>query len=204
MRDWAARVPISPHVGGYGVKFHRWLASSDPQPYNSFGNGSAMRVSSIGWLIDDLPQVEQWARLSALPTHNHPEGIKGAQAVATSVYLARTGRTKADIKQFVEETYGYDLSRPLDQVRETYVYNERCQETVPEAIIAYLDSVDFVDAIRNAVSLGGDADTLAAITGAIAEAEYGVPETIKEQALERLHPLLAGAVAQFEAVRPPV
>lgn len=171
---------------GYGMRFGSWLFSEDIHPYNSWGNGSAMRVSPVAWAFDTLLEVEKYAEISAAVTHNHPEGIKGAQATATAIFLARKGKTKDEIKTYIESKYGYDLSRTLNEIRPNYHFNESCQETVPEAIIAFLESTDFEDAIRNAISLGGDSDTLTAITGSIAEAAYGIPEEIKENALSIL------------------
>lgn len=160
---------------GYGVRFGDWLYEDAPKPYNSYGNGSAMRVSPAAWLGGDMEEVLHLARLTAEVTHNHPEGIKGAQATAAAIYLARTGHSKADIKAYVEREFSYDLSRTCDKIRPTYHHVESCQETVPQAITAFLESTDFEDALRTAVSLGGDSDTLAAITGSIAEGFYGVP-----------------------------
>ncbi|MFZ3130940.1 MAG: ADP-ribosylglycohydrolase family protein, partial [Desulfosporosinus sp.] len=171
---------------GYGARFSGWLAAETPEAYNSYGNGSAMRVSAVGWMFDNLEQVERYARVSARVTHNHPEGIKGAEATAAAVYLARTGKSKMEIKQYLEKTYQYDLNRPLDEIRPNYHHVESCQETVPEAVIAFLESSDFEDAIRKAVSLGGDSDTLAAITGSIAEAFYGIPAELKGKAWSML------------------
>ena len=159
---------------GYGGGFANWLFSDSREPYNSWGNGSAMRVSPCGWFADSLEEAETLAERSAAVTHNHPEGIKGAQATAAAIYLARTDTKKDKIKAYIESKYGYNLSRTLDEIRPGYRFNETCQETVPEAIIAFLESRDFIDAIRNAISLGGDSDTLAAITGSIAEAAYGI------------------------------
>lgn len=179
----------------YGASFLLWLETGN-SPYNSFGNGSAMRVAPCAWAVpitdvmgDGVDQVMALAKASAEVTHNHPEGIKGAQATAVAIYLARwyrhngVDRIKAEIRNTITACFGYDLDRSVDDVREVYLYNETCQQTVPEAIIAFLDSVSFEDAIRNAVSLGGDSDTLAAITGSIAEAAYGVPKWILEKAL---------------------
>jgi len=171
---------------GYGGRFGSWLFSDDINPYNSWGNGSAMRVSPVAWAFDILSEVEKYAEISAAVTHNHPEGIKGAQATAAAIFLARKGKTKEEIKAYIENKYGYNLNRSLDEIRPNYRFNESCQETVPEAIIAFLESVDFEDAIRNAISLGGDSDTLAAITGSIAEAAYCIPKEIKEKALSIL------------------
>ena len=164
---------------GYGGMFHRWLRDTNPQPYGSYGNGSAMRVSSVGWLFDDLQTVRHMARLSAEVTHNHPEGIKDAEATASAIYLARTGSTKAEIKAYIEANFHYDLSRTCDEIRPNYHHVASCQETVPEAITAFLEGTSFEDVIRTAVSLGGDCDTLTCIAGSIAEAFYGVPTELK-------------------------
>lgn len=185
---------------GYGGGFYRWLffpnelRSYDGQrsdglrhPYGSFGNGSAMRVSAVGWFFDTLEETEFWAKKSAEITHNHPEGIKGAQATAAAIYMARTGSTKEDIREYIVSRYGYDLSRTCDEIRPTYRFNETCQGTVPQAIVAFLESTDFESCIRLGVSLGGDTDTLCAIAGAIAEAFYGsIPERIVKHEWELL------------------
>ena len=186
-----------PHAG-YGGMFRRWLKDPNPQPYGSYGNGSAMRVSSAGWLFDDLKTVRHMARLSAKVTHNHPEGIKGAEATASAIYLARTGSTKAEIKAYIEENFHYNLSRSCDEIRPTYHHVESCQETVPEAITAFLEGGSFEDVIRTAVSLGGDCDTLTAIAGSIAEGFYGVPEELKQQCRQRLPEDLRQVLRQFE------
>lgn len=182
---------------GYGGHFRNWLVSEDIHPYNSFGNGSAMRVSPVAWMFHTLTEVEQFAGVSAAVTHNHPEGIKGAQATAAAIFLARKGKSKGEIKAYIESKYGYDLSRTLKEIRPDYCFNESCQKTVPEAIIAFLESLDFEDAIRNAISLGGDSDTLAAITGSIAEAAYKVPEEIKAKALSILDEPLRNVYREF-------
>ena len=176
---------LFPHAG-YGGMFRYWLESSHPQPYGSYGNGSAMRVSAVAWAFNDLQTVRRMARLSAEVTHNHPEGIKGAEATASAIYLARTGSTKAQIKAYIEEQFGYDLSRTCDEIRPGYYHVESCQKTVPEAITAFLEGDSFEDVIRTAVSLGGDCDTLTAIAGSIAEGFYGVPEELKAQCRMRL------------------
>ncbi len=183
---------------GYGRKFLFWLSRRNPQPYNSWGNGSAMRVSSAGWLFDDLDTVLRMAMLSADVTHNHPEGIKGAQATAAAIFLARTGSTKADIKAFIESSFGYDLSRTCDEIRPDYHHVESCQETVPEAITAFLEGKDFEDVIRTAVSLGGDCDTLTCIAGSMAEAFYGVPEELKESCRNYLPEDLLAVLTAFD------
>lgn len=167
---------------GYGNHFYKWIFSGEQQPYHSYGNGSAMRVSSVAWLFDDLESVLHAAKLSAEVSHNHPEGIKGAQATVAATFLARTGHTKPEIKEYIESTFEYDLQRHCDDIRPTYQFCPDCQHTVPEAIIAFLDSTNFEVCIRNAVSLGGDSDTLAAIAGSIAEAYYGLSEELKERA----------------------
>ena len=165
--------------GGYGGMFLRWLASDSYEPYNSYGNGSAMRVSPIGFAFNSLEQTLKEAKKSAVVTHNHPEGIKGAQAVASAIYLARNGKSKGDIQEYVEGTFNYDLHQKLDEIRPDYNFDETCQGSVPQSIIAFLESEDYEDAVRKAVSLGGDADTMACIAGGIAEAFYGdVPKHI--------------------------
>lgn len=158
--------------GAYGGRFGMWLRSADPQPYHSFGNGSAMRVSPCGLFAVTLEEALNLAKASAEVTHDHPEGIKGAQAVAAAIFLARTHKTKDEIRTYIHENF-YPMDRTLDEIRPAYRFNESCQGTVPEAIIAFLESSDFEDAIRNAVSLGGDADTIGAITGSIAWSYYG-------------------------------
>jgi len=183
--------------GSYGARFAQWAVSQNPEPYNSWGNGSAMRVSPIGFALDTLDAVLQEAERSAAVTHNHPEGIKGAQATAAAIFLARQGGSKPEIKTYIETTFGYDLSRSLDEIRPTYRFNESCQETVPEALVAFLESTDFEDALRNAVSLGGDSDTLTCITGGVAEAFYGIPEAIAQAILDRLDPFLRQKTERF-------
>lgn len=195
MQKWGHRYPGA----GYGLRFSDWLDSDDPQPYNSWGNGSAMRVSSVGWLFDDLETVRHMARLSAEVTHNHPKGIKGAEATASAIFLARTGSSKAEIKAYIEEQFGYDLSRTCDEIRPTYHHVESCQETVPEAITAFLEGESFEDVIRTAVSLGGDCDTLTCIAGSIAEGFYGIPEDLKRKCEQLLPSDLITCVRNFYA-----
>lgn len=166
---------------GYGARFNNWIYEKEPKPYNSYGNGSAMRVSSVAWLFNSLDDVLEYARISSKVTHNHPEGIKGAQATAAAIFLARQGADKAIIRNYISDHFEYDLNRTCDEIRPYYRHIESCQETVPEAIIAFLEGNDFEDCIRNAVSLGGDSDTLTAITGSIAEPFYGIPEYIKKR-----------------------
>jgi ADP-ribosylglycohydrolase len=183
---------------GWGGRFMLWGTSASDAPYGSFGNGSAMRVSPVGFARNTLAEVLAEARRSAEATHNHPEGIKGAQATAAAIFLARTGQDKTTIRDFVAKTFSYDLNRTLDQIRPGYDFDESCQGTVPEAITAFLESRDFEDAIRCAISLGGDSDTLACITGGIAEAFYGgVPTDIADEALARLDEPLRDVTEQF-------
>ncbi|MDR0908403.1 MAG: ADP-ribosylglycohydrolase family protein [Spirochaetaceae bacterium] len=194
MKYWGRKYPNS----GYGGRFSKWLFSDDREPYNSFGNGSAMRVSPCAYVVqrsqfihEGIEDVENCARQSAEVTHNHPEGIKGAIVVAKSIYVVRKSYYQAQehmdwvksiVKGFAEEV-GYNMNRSLDEIRPTYQFDETCQGSVSEAIIAFLESTNFVDAISNAISIGGDSDTIAAITGSIAEAAYGIPEAIKKAAL---------------------
>ncbi len=169
---------------GYGGRFVKWIDEESPKPYNSWGNGSAMRVSPVGWAYDSLEEILIEAKRSAEVTHNHPEGIKGAQATASAIFLARTGKTKAEIKEYIKDTFGYDLDRSIDEIRAIFAFDESCQGTVPESIIAFLESTDFESAIRLAISLGGDSDTLACISGSIAEAYYKeIPEKIIENVM---------------------
>ncbi len=193
MRHWGRRYPHA----GYGGMFRQWLRAEHPQPYGSFGNGSAMRVAAAGWLFDTLDKTLEMAKVTAEVTHNHPEGIKGAQATAAAIFLARTGHSKPEIKRYVEQTFGYDLSRTCDEIRPHYRHVETCQQTVPEAIIAFLESNSFEDALRNAVSLGGDSDTLACITGGIAEAFYGMPPELQQETLKRLPEEMQAAYELF-------
>jgi ADP-ribosylglycohydrolase len=158
---------------GYGGRFKEWLISDDLAPYQSFGNGSAMRVSPIGFAFDKLYEVLSEAKESACATHDHPEGIKGAEAIASSIFLAREGKSKEEIRTYVQDTFGYNLQRTIMKIRPTYTFDASCQGTVPEAIIAFLDSHNFESCIRLAISLGGDTDTLAAMAGSIAQAYYG-------------------------------
>ena len=183
---------------GYGATFFEWACDQSREPYNSWGNGSAMRVAPIGFAYDSLDEVIMYARQSAAVTHNHPEGIRGAQATAVAIYLARTGRSKSEIKSHLEREFGYQLSERLDDIRDTYGFDVSCQGSVPQSIIAFLESNDYEDAIRNAISLGGDADTMACIAGGIAEAFYGgVPAPIAAEALARLDAPLRAVVTEF-------
>ena len=171
MKRWGRKYPDA----GYGGRFIWWLMLKDSSPYGSYGNGSAMRVSSAGWLYDDLDTTRKAAAWTAEVTHNHPEGIKGAEATAGAIFMARNHASKDEIRDYIVSEFGYDLSRTCDEIRPGYHHVESCQETVPEAITAFLEGNDFEDVIRTAVSLGGDCDTLTCIAGSIAEAFYGVP-----------------------------
>jgi ADP-ribosylglycohydrolase len=197
LQDFARSYPNR----GYGGGFSRWIRTAgDPKPYNSYGNGSAMRVSPVGFAFDTLAKTLEEAKKSAECSHNHAEGIKGAMATASAIYMARTGSSKIEIKNYISEAYNYDLNRTVNEIRPTYEFNETCQGTVPEAIIAFLESTDFEDAIRTAVSLGGDTDTLTCITGGIAQAFYGtdnIPKPILQGALDRLDPELLDIVLRF-------
>lgn len=182
----------------YGGMFQNWASSARTAPYNSFGNGSAMRVSPVGFAFASLDEVLAEAPRTSVVTHDHPEGIKGAQAVAAAIFLARTGKDKKEIKQFIEGRFGYDLGEPLDEIRKYYTYDVTCQGSVPQSIIAFLESNDFEDAVRKAVSIGGDSDTIACITGGIAEAFYGgVPDHITDETLSRLDDGLRSVVTEF-------
>ena len=182
MREWGAAYPDA----GYGGMFRWWLTADHPEPYGSFGNGSAMRVSAAGWLFDSLAETREKARLTAEVTHNHPEGIKGAESVAAAIWLARRGSTKDEIRDYITREFGYDLSRTLDEIRPGYSFYATCQQSCPEAIIAFLEGNGFEDVIRKAVSLGGDSDTIACMAGAIAEAFYGIPDRFKSECKIRL------------------
>ena len=197
MRKWGKKYPDA----GYGRKFLCWLREKEPKPYGSCGNGSAMRVSAAGWLFDTLEETREKARLTAEVTHDHPEGIKGAEATSGAIFLARTGRSKEEIRDYIVQEFGYDLSRTCDQIRPSYYNNESCQKTVPEAITAFLEGTDFEDVIRTAVSLGGDCDTLTCIAGSIAEAFYGVPAILKAECRRRLPEDMAYVLGRFDISR---
>lgn len=183
LREYYKRYPDA----GYGGMFHKWARSKYPKPYNSWGNGSAMRVSPVGWAYNDLETVLQKAKESAEVTHNHPVGIKGAQATAASIFLARTGISKSQIKEYIQKNFNYNLSFDLKELRKLYRFNESCKDTVPQAIYTFLISDSFEDSIRKAIYIGGDSDTLACINGSIAEAFYGgVPEEIAKEVYKRI------------------
>ncbi|MFH1328910.1 MAG: ADP-ribosylglycohydrolase family protein [Candidatus Bathyarchaeota archaeon] len=193
-RKWANKYPAA----GYGGMFREWFVDYSAGPYNSFGNGSAMRIAPVGFAFDTLEEVLKEARKSAETTHNHPEGVKGAQATAAAVFLARKGRSKKEIAEYITREFSYKLTESVAEIRSYYEFNESCQGTVPQAIISFLESNDYEDAIRKAISLGGDADTLACITGGIAQAFYGgVPEKIVGQARAILCPDMLAIVDAF-------
>lgn len=181
---------------GYGGRFAAWLENGDVEPYGSWGNGSAMRVSPVAYLSNNIVDVEKYARWSAEVTHNHPEGIKGAQAAACAVFLARKGKGKDVIRRYISEYY-YDLDFTLDEIRGDYCFDVTCAGTVPQAIECFLEAESFEDTIRSAISLGGDGDTLAAIAGAIAEAYYGIPDELAEEASVYLDDTILGIVEGF-------
>ena len=195
MQKWGRRYPEA----GYGGRFYRWLYETNPQPYNSWGNGSAMRVSAAGWLFSTLDETRQAAYDTACVTHNHPEGIKGAEATATVIWAARNKWSKAEIRKYVEKNY-YPLNRTCDEIRPGYHFDVSCQGTVPVAITAFLEGNSFEDVIRTAVSLGGDCDTLTCIAGGMAEAFYGVPDDLKEECRRRIEPDMLKVLERFDMI----
>lgn len=197
MQDYGRRYPGR----GYGGRFVGWLVDDDPQPYNSFGNGSAMRVSACAYAAKTLEEAKDLSYIVTAVTHSHPEGIKGAEATTVAIWMALHGATKDEIRAEIEAHY-YPLNFTLDEIRPSYRFNEICQDTVPQAIVSFLEAEDFEDTLRNAVSLGGDADTLAAIAGSIAEAYFGLPEQLRERGLSYLPDELASVVERFEAAYP--
>ena len=197
IRKWGRKYPDE----SYGIRFGMWLMADDDKPYGSFGNGSAMRVSSAGWLFDDIETTRRMARLSAEVTHNHPEGIKGAEAIAVSTWLLLHGAKKDEIRFYLEDEFDYQMYFCCDEIRDTYSFDETCEGTVPEAIVAFFDGRDFEDSIRNGVSIGGDSDTLCAITGAISEAYYGVPRDYEEEVKHYLTDEMKALYERFKAVK---
>lgn len=182
---------------GYGGNFRLWLKDSNPLPYNSYGNGAAMRISPVAYFADSLDKVKELSYKITAVSHNHPEGIKGAEATAAAIFLALQGKSKEEIKEYITQNY-YPLDFTLDEIRDEYEFEPSCQETVPQALEAFFESTDFADAVRNAVSIGGDSDTLAAITGSVAEAYYGVPEDIKEFVRSKLDDNLRNNLLELE------
>lgn len=194
LKSWGRRYPLA----GYGGTFKGWLAGVVKGPYNSWGNGSAMRVSPVGWLCNTLDEVLMEAEESAVVTHNHPEGVKGAKAIAASIFLARTGYEKEAIREYCIETFQYELRQTVEGIRPHYSFDVSCQGSVPQAIISFLDGDDYEDTVRNAISLGGDSDTIAAMAGSIAEAYYGaVPAAIMDEVFVRLPADIMEIVKQF-------
>ena len=200
VQKWGNRYPHA----GYGGMFRSWLITNNPQPYNSFGNGSAMRVSAVGWAYDDINTVLEKAKESAEITHNHPEGVKGAQAAAVAVYLARPGKSKEEIKEYIKEKFSYFLDRTINEMRPSYHFDISCQGSVPESIIAFLESSDYETAVRLAVSLGGDADTMGAIAGSIAAAYYKtINPFILSECWNRLSPDIKQIIQDFGKIYKP-
>ena len=193
MRELGAIYPDA----GYGIMFRNWLRSDYPKPYFSYGNGAAMRVSACGFAAASIEDAKFLSKAVTEVTHNHPEGLKGAEAIAVAVYLARTGAAKGDIKRHIRENY-YNMDFTLDGIRETYPFDESCQGSVPPALEAFFESTGFEDAVRNAISIGGDSDTIGAMAGAVAEAYYGVPKNIRDRAEDYLDPKLLGILIAFE------
>ena len=194
LRAWGMKYPHA----GYGAMFSRWLVSSSHKPYNSYGNGSAMRVSPVGFACNTMEEVFAEAQRSAEVTHNHPEGIKGARAIATAIFLARTGKNKEEIAEYITVQFGYNLHQTLDEIRPWYRFDETCQGSVPQAIVAFLESNDYEDAVRKAISLGGDSDTLACMTGGIAQAYYKkIPSYIAQKVRELLDDELLAVMDEF-------
>ena len=188
---------------GYGGRFRGWMFSNAPKPYNSFGNGAAMRVSAAGFAANSMEEAKALAEKITAVTHNHPEGMKGAEATVAALYMARSGSNISEIRDCIDKNY-YPMNFTLDGIRESYQFNETCQETVPQALMAFFESTGFEDAIRNAISIGGDSDTLAAITGGIAEAYYGITADIRKRTLAFLDEELLRILTDFESKYPPV
>lgn len=194
LQKWGNKYPN----GGYGRMFNNWLHTKNPEPYGSWGNGSAMRVSPVAWVGDTLEEVQKLAKASSVVTHDHPEGVKGALATADAIYLARIGSSKEEIKDHVEVRYGYNLDRTVDEIRPYYSFDVSCQGCIGESIVCFLDAEDYEDTIRNCISLGGDADTMAAIAGGIASAYWEVPRDIQYKAINRLDYELLNVLIEFE------
>lgn len=199
---WMQEIGRKYPLCGYGGMFNMWVDSKNPKPYNSYGNGSSMRISTVAYVANSLEELKDLTTKVTAVTHNHPEGIKGALATASAIYLARIGKKKEEIRKYITNNY-YNLDFKLDEIRDTYTFNETCQKTVPEAIEAFLEANSFIDAIRNAISLGGDSDTIGAITGSIAEAYFGIPKELRERAITYLDNDLLKIVFEFESVYPP-
>ena len=193
MKKWGQKYPYA----GYGARFISWVLSNDPTPYGSWGNGSAMRVSAAGLLYDSLERTREVAKATAEVTHNHPEGIKGAECTATVMFLSRTGSSKAYIKEYVIKEFGYDISKTVDEIRPFHRHIESCMDSLPKALVSFFEGESYEDVIRNAVSLGGDTDTIAAIAGAMAGAFYGIPDDIKSKCNQYLEKDMLEVVNKF-------
>ena len=199
MQLWGRTYPYA----GYGGRFAFWLCQPSPQPYNSFGNGAAMRVSACGWAGKSLEDVIRLSHAVTAVSHNHPEGFKGAEATAVCIWLARNGKSRPEIRDYVNEHY-YPLDFTISGIRDGYSFDVSCQGSVPQAIMAFLEAEDFEDAIRNAISIGGDSDTIAAIAGSIAEAYFGIPDDLRKKALTYLDDRMLKVLTDFEAKYPPI
>ena len=197
MQYWGNKYPDA----GYGYRFETWLKEDSPEPYHSWGNGSAMRVSAAGWLYSTIQKTTDHARYTAEVTHDHPEGIKGAESLAAAVFMLRNGKSKTEVKNYIRGVYGYNFLFTLDDIRPQYGFDVSCQGSVPQAFVSFFESDDFESCIRNAVSLGGDSDTLAAMAGSLAEAHYGVPEDIGIKALSYLDEEMKEVYHKFTEMR---
>ncbi len=196
MKKWGQKFPYA----GYGARFINWVLSEDPEPYGSFGNGSGMRVSPVGWLYDTIERTREVAKWTAEVTHNHPEGVKGAESTAAAIFMARHGASKEEIRDYITTEFGYDLTRTLDEIRPTYTHVEDCMHTMPEAFECFLESESYEDCLRNVMFIGGDTDTLGAIAGAIAEAFWGIPVMFISTAKEYLNEEIEEVVERFYKV----
>ncbi|MCR4792363.1 MAG: ADP-ribosylglycohydrolase family protein [Lachnospiraceae bacterium] len=196
MQDWGHRYPFA----GYGGRFSGWLSSPDPKPYGSFGNGSAMRVSAAGWLYDSLERTREVAGATAAVTHDHPEGLKGAECTAAVIYMGRTGSSKEEIREYADAEFGYDLSETLEEMRSRHRMDETCMDALPKALRSFFDGTSVEDVIRNAVSLGGDTDTIAAIAGAMAEGMYGISESERNDVMRYIEPDMRKVVERFDKI----
>ena len=194
MKKWGKRYPDA----GYGARFINWVLTEEPEPYGSYGNGSGMRVSPVGWLYDTIERTREVARWTSEVTHNHPEGIKGAESTAAAIFMARNGASQEEIKKYLTEEFGYNLTRTLDEISPSYYHVEDCMRTMPEAFTCFLEAGSYEETIRNVMYIGGDTDTLGAIAGAIAEAFWGIPEEIKRRVPDYLTKSLMDVVTRFE------
>jgi ADP-ribosylglycohydrolase len=194
MKKWGKRYPDA----GYGARFINWVLTEDPEPYGSYGNGSGMRVSPVGWLYDTIERTREVARWTSEVTHNHPEGIKGAESTAAAIFMARNGASQAEIKKYLTEEFGYNLTRTLDEISPSYYHVEDCMRTMPEAFTCFLEANSYEETIRNVMYIGGDTDTLGAIAGAVAEAFWGIPEEITRRVPDYLTKSLMDVVTRFE------